>query len=364
MGFEHFYAIIMAGGGGTRLWPLSRIDKPKQMLSLGNTRTLFQQAVDRLEGIFKLDHILVVTSEHLAMELKKQAEDLTDENFLIEPSPRGTAAVVGLAATLLALKDPQGVMAVLTADHIIGNLPLFHDLIKAAFDAANENHLVTLGVHPEYPSPGYGYLQKGNPKGVFRGKQAYRVQKFKEKPDLETAQEFISAGDHYWNSGMFFWKTDTILREFKLQMPDLFDSLNEIGTNWFTVNRTQTLERIWDKIQPQTIDFGIMENAKEVLMIPAPDLQWSDVGSWDSLFDVIQSDENGNINLTAKSLVRDSKNVLLYETNSEKIIASIGMDDFILIDTPDALLICHRGETQKIRALVDKLKNEGNQRYL
>jgi mannose-1-phosphate guanylyltransferase len=364
MGFDHYYAVIMAGGGGTRLWPLSRLDKPKQMLALGSTRTLFQQAVDRLNGIFPPGQILVVTSEHQAVELKKQVEYLSDENFLIEPSPRGTAAVVGLAATILALKDPQAVMAVLTADHIIGNVPLFHDLIKAAFEAANENHLVTLGVHPEYPSPGYGYLQSGNPQGVFRGNQTYRVQNFKEKPDLETAREFVATGDHYWNSGMFFWKSDAILREFKLQMPDLFESLNEIGIKWGTGQRSQTLERIWDKIQPQTIDFGIMENAKEVLMIPAPDLHWSDVGSWDSLFNILQSDENGNINLSAKSVISSGKNALLYETNPEKIIASIGMDNFILIDTPDALLICHRGETQKIRELVNKLKNEGNQRYL
>jgi len=364
MGFEHFYAVIMAGGGGTRLWPLSRINKPKQMLALGSERTLFQQAVDRLNGVFAPDHILVVTSEHQAVELKKQAENLSDEDFLIEPSPRGTAAVVGLAATVLALKDPQSVMAVLTADHIIGNIPLFHNLIAAAFEAANENHLVTLGVHPDYPSAGYGYLQRGDSEGVFGGNQAYRVQKFKEKPDLETAQRFIAAGDHDWNSGMFFWKTDAILREFKLQMPDLFESLSEIGTNWGTEQRTQTLDRIWDKIQPQTIDFGIMENAKKVLMIPAPDLQWSDVGSWDSLFDIIQSDENGNINLTTKSVISDSKNALIFEANSEKIIAAIGMDNFILIDTTDALLICPRGESQRVRELIDKIKKEGNQRYL
>jgi mannose-1-phosphate guanylyltransferase len=364
MGFDHYYAVIMAGGGGTRLWPLSRSDKPKQMLALGSTRTLFQQAVDRLRGVFTPDQILVVTSEHQAVELKMQAEDLPDENFIIEPSPRGTAAVVGLAASILTLKDPQAVMAVLTADHIIGNVPLFHELIQAAFEAANENHLVTLGVHPDYPSSGYGYLQRGNPEGIFRGYQAYRVQEFKEKPDLETARIFVASGNYDWNSGMFFWKTDAILREYKLQMPDLFESLHEIGTNWGTDQRSETLEIIWDKIQPQTIDFGIMENAEEILMIPASDLHWNDVGSWDSLFDIIQSDENGIINLTAKSLTNDSKNALIYETNPEKIIASIGMENFILIDTPDALLICHRGETQKIRELVNKLKNEGNQRYL
>jgi mannose-1-phosphate guanylyltransferase len=334
------------------------------MLRIGSERTLFQQAVDRLKGVLPTDRILVVTAQSQAEALMAETPELPPDNFLVEPCPRGTASVVGLAASILSLRDQQAVMAVLTADHIIGNLDLFQLILKACHEAAESNHLVTLGITPDHPSSGYGYLQRGNEAGVYQGFPAYEVLKFKEKPDSATAEAFLAAGDHYWNSGMFFWKTDNILGEFKRQMPELFNSLQIIKSNWNTRNRKDTLAAEWERIKPQTIDFGIMENAKNVIVLPAPDLRWSDVGSWDSLFGVIKPDANGNIILNQTKIVGNSAGSLVYESDPGKIITTIGLSNMIIIDTLDALLVCPRGDTEKIRELVLKIKETGDQRYL
>jgi len=364
MEFDHFYAVIMAGGGGTRLWPLSRSSNPKQMLALGNERTLFQQAFDRLQGIFPPEHILVVTVSPQADKLRKQVPSIPFANFIIEPFPRGTASVVGLAAMILNQQDPEAIMAVLTADHIIGNTELFHQVLTACYQAAMQNHLVTIGVPPSYPSSGYGYLERGNPSGTYNDIQAFEVNRFKEKPDPETARHFLESGNHDWNSGMFFWKTGTILKEFQRQMPKFYQGLQIILGSWGTNEAVHVLQKIWAEIESQTIDFGIMENAHEVIVIPAPELNWSDVGSWDSLFDVFPGDEKGNIILTTNPLSTDSQDSLFYESNPVKLIATFGVENTIVIDTPDALLICPRGSTQKVRELVNKLKEEGYLQYL
>jgi len=364
MALEHFYAVIMAGGGGTRLWPLSRLNHPKQMLRIGSERTLFQQAVDRLQGIFPPERILVVTIQSQAEALMAESPDIPVDNFLLEPSPRGTASVVGLAASLLSLRDEEAVMAVLTADHSIGNSDLFRKLLSACYEAANGDQLVTLGIFPDYPSSGYGYLQRGKETVVYQGFHSYDVLKFKEKPDSATAERFLAAGDHYWNSGMFFWKAVAILAEFERQMPALYQSLKKIKTDWNTNNRSTTLLNEWVGINPQTIDFGIMENAKKVIVLPAPGLAWSDVGSWDSLFGVIKPDANGNIILNQSKIVGKPRGSLVYESEPGKLIATIGLKNMIIIDTQDALLICPRGDSEQIRELVLKLKETGDQRYL
>jgi mannose-1-phosphate guanylyltransferase len=364
MSFENYYAVIMAGGGGTRLWPLSRASHPKQMLQIGSERTLFQQAVDRIKDIFPPEQILVVTVQHQANALMSETPEIPQENFLLEPSPRGTASVIGLAASVLSLRNDAAVMAVLTADHIIGNTGEFTKLLRACFNAAEAGSLVTMGIHPDHPSSGYGYLQKGKAVGVIQGFTAFEVVKYKEKPDTATAEKFLASGDHDWNSGMFFWKATNILAEFERQMPDLYRSLENIKSTWDGSNRDNILAAEWASITPQTIDIGIMENAVNVLVIPAPDLHWSDVGSWDSLFGVIEPDVDGNIILNQSRIAGDSADSLVYESDPDKIVATIGLKNMIIIDTPDALFICPRGETEKIRELVQKLKENGNQRYL
>jgi mannose-1-phosphate guanylyltransferase len=362
---DHFYAVIMAGGGGTRLWPLSRRNRPKQMLSLTGDSSLFQIAVDRLTGLLSPEKIIIVTVEEQAKVLSQQKPEIPWENFLIEPMPKGTASVVALAAQALQLRDPEAVMVVLTADHFIQNVSHFHKLLLAGKQIAETGYLVTMGIDPQYPATGYGYIQRGESLGEVNGLPFFKVLKFKEKPDENMAREFIARGDHDWNSGMFFWKVGRILQEIEALMPDLSARINRIQTAWQTESKSQVLLTEWEQIHPETIDYGIMEKASRVACIPARNLGWNDVGSWESLFDVLPVDDHGNINLAKDSYMSDVSGCLIVGENpARKMITAIGVEDIVIVDTPDALLICKKSDTQKVKQIVDFLKNSGNQQFL
>ena len=357
--YENYFAVIMAGGGGTRLWPLSRQSRPKQMLSLGQERSLFQVAVDRLEGIFTPDRILVVTVEEQALALQQQCPEIPLENFLLETLPRGTASVVGYAASFLLNKNPDAVMAVLTADHLIGNLKLFQQLLKSAYEIAGENYLVTLGVTPTFPATGYGYTRRGEGIGNYQGIDAYHVLEFTEKPDLKEAERMLASGDYAWNSGMFIWRTDAILKEISRQMPELSSQLATIQQAWDTPARDKTIRKIWPDIKPQTIDFGIMEHAEKVAVIPALGLNWNDVGSWEAIFDLLPADEAGNIIQDADHVSLDTHGSIVFGTGQSRTIVTIGVKDLIVVDTGDILLICSRDQAQQVRQVVKELKTTG-----
>lgn len=361
---NHYYAVIMAGGGGTRLWPLSRISTPKQMLHLFGDRTLFQIAVDRLAGEFDFDRIYVVTVASQAAELEAEVPQIPQENYLIEPMPRGTASVVAMAAAALQKKDPDAVMAILTADHFIENIDLFGHLLRSAFGAASAGSLVTLGITPNFPSTGYGYLEHGNPVGTFEDLQAFEVKAFREKPDEKTAAEFLNRGGFTWNSGMFAWKTSVILDEFARYMPELYQ---RIQTLLPMIGGNQMLPAFvdsWKAIKPETIDYGIMEKSKKTVVLPAAGLGWSDVGSWDSIFDVMPCDENGNIMLKAHTISLDSSGCMIASDGNPRLIAALGLKDLIIVDTNDAILICPRHESQRVKELVTYLKEHQYTVYL
>ncbi len=356
--YKDYYAVIMAGGGGTRLWPLSRKNNPKQMLKIASDLSLYQTAIQRLEGIFPPERILVVTVEDQAVQLKEQVPAIPAENFLIEPMPRGTASVIGYAAIALKNLDPNAVMAVLTADHLIEDVAKFQDLLVAAYQAAKAGNLVTLGIEPTHPATGYGYIQQGDFDQQYNGFDAYQVLKFKEKPDLERAQEMLVSQDHAWNSGMFFWSVDQITSEFHRQMPILAESLDKITAVWNSPDRDMVISEVWPAIVPETIDYGIMENAEKVVVIPAKALGWNDIGSWDALYDVLKSDDDGNIVMSGEILPYNSKNVLALEGMKDKLIVTIGVDDLVVIDTPDVLLVCKKQDSQSVRDIVKRLNNE------
>lgn len=349
----------MAGGGGTRLWPLSRKARPKQMLRLIDERSLFQTAVQRLWGLFTPDQIFVVTVADQAAELQAQCPEIPIENYLLEPAPRGTASVIGLAAVALQQRDPQAVMAVLTSDHYIGNEAQFRQILRAAQDAANDDYLVTLGIDPTHASTAYGYIQRGEMLGRYQEFDAYTVLRFCEKPDAAVAEDMLAAGDHDWNSGMFIWKVERILAEFRLQMPELAAQLGELAADWGTPRQQATLDRIWPRIRPQTIDYGIMEHARRVAVLPAVGLEWSDVGSWDSLFEILPSDESGNIVIGGKHFGLDTRQSLVYVNQEHRLIVTIGVEDLVVVDTGDVLLICKKDQAQRVRQVVDDLKKSG-----
>ncbi len=358
---DNYYAVIMAGGGGTRLWPLSRVANPKQMLPLVGERSLFQISVDRLDGIFTPERILVVTVADQAAKLQAQCPQIPVENFLLEPLPRGTASVVGLAAVALAARHPQAVMAVLTADHIFKYEDYFRSVLRAAFDAAQQGHLVTLGIAPTFPSTGYGYIQQGDRVANYQDLKAYSVRRFVEKPDELRARQMLESGDFAWNSGMFVWRVDRIQDEFDRQMPALTSILNEISKNWNQPQRESVIQRLWPQIHPETIDYGIMENAQDVIVIPARGLGWNDVGSWEALFDVLPADEQGNIAVGGRHLALDTRQTLVFNTHPERLIVTIGLDDVVVVDTGDVLMVCKKDQAQKVRQVVQELKKTGRQ---
>jgi mannose-1-phosphate guanylyltransferase len=358
---DNYYAVIMAGGGGTRLWPLSRMSRPKQLLSFGKDKSLFTLAVERLEGQFKPENIYIVTIAEQVPALLEQAPFLSRDQFINEPQPKGTASVIGLAAINLLQKNSNAVMAVLTADHIIENLPVFHTLLATAYPLAEQNHLITLGIEPAYPATGYGYIKAGKNFGITT---ALIVKKFVEKPGQKLASQYIRDGNYFWNSGMFIWRADRILEEFRIQMPELYKKLDQISAIFGKSGFKERFFEIWDSIVPQTIDYGIMENAKDVLLLKGENLEWNDVGSWDSLYDFLPVDISGNVIKNKHSMVINSKDILVFSENDKKMVAVVGLQDLVIIDTDNALLICKKGETQRVKEIVEELKNKKLNNYL
>jgi len=296
--------------------------------------------------------------------MRNQVPSIPEENYLIEPSPRGTASVVGLAAAALKKRDPEAVMAVLPSDHFIRNQDLFHYLLGAALDVARQNYLVTLGIAPLSPSMAYGYIQQGEPlKGEFKY-PVYKVKGFKEKPDEKMAQGFLRSGGYSWNSGIFVWRVSVILSEIEKQMPMLSSALLEISSAWETPKQTEVLRAHWRGLKPETVDYGIMERAENVAVLPASGLGWSDVGSWDTLFDVLFPDMAGNVSVNAQHLALETNNTLVYGTNSERLIVTIGLDDTVVVDSGDVLLICKSDQAQRVRDVVEHLKKHRQEKYL
>ena len=363
---DHYYAVILAGGGGTRLWPYSRKSRPKQTLKIWGERTLFQQAVDRLQGIFPYERILIVTTISMVGKLQTQVPQIQRKNYILEPEPRGTAPAIGLAAVALRArdKDPHCTMLVLTADHLIRNVPYFRNVMEAGVDIARAGYLVTLGIQPTYPATAYGYIQQGEWIGGFLGFKVFRVVRFREKPDQNQAKAFIRAGDHLWNSGMFVWRADHIMHKFSEFMPELASGLFKIEEVWDQPQKTEVLESIWSGIKPETIDYGIMEKATDVAVLPVVNLGWNDVGSWDSLFDVLPLDDDGNIVVNAQYFGYDTKNSLIWAEKSSRPIVTLGARNLIIVDTGDVLFVCPREEAHNIKKLIEFLISKEMDRFL
>ena len=359
----------MAGGGGTRLWPLSRLDRPKQLLHLVGARSLFQTALDRLLPWLPAERILVAAPEELLPALRQQVEDIPGVAFLVEPSPKGTAAVIGLAALRLARSNPGSVMACVTADHYIGNPERLRTLLRAAVDVAETGALVTLGIPPTYADTGYGYIERGRAIDGARGVEVHQVLRFKEKPAQDVAEGYVRDGRHSWNSGMFVWQVERILEEIHRWMPELAAALERIASALGSPEEDRVLRAEWSALKPQTIDYGLMEHADRVAVITATDLMWADIGSWDRLYDLRHLDVDRNAVEAQASVLVDSHGVLLFGEERRpgakpKLVALLGVEDLVVIDTPDALLVCPRARAPEVRGLVEWMREHGMDSYL
>jgi mannose-1-phosphate guanylyltransferase len=345
------YSVIMAGGKGSRLWPLSTEEKPKQTLRLLGDYTLFQDAVRRIISFTDYDHIIVVASNHHITELKNQVPNIPRANFLVEPTGKGTAPCIGLAAAHLAQKDPESIMVVLTADHYVGDVNGFRKALEIAVKVASKGHLITLGIQPKEPSTGYGYIEQGALLNEIEGHKILRVASFREKPDKEKAEKMVESGDYSWNSGMFIWKVYRILEEFKKHMPAFYKELSKIMDAVDSPDYQEVLEESWFEVSSETIDYGIMEKADDVIVIPV-DFGWSDLGSWSSIMELLPSDKQGNV-VRGQHLGINTKGSFIM--GKDRLIATIGVNDLIIIDSGEALLICNKFQDQKVRDLVKML---------
>ena len=356
------YAVILAGGSGTRLWPRSRQRRPKQLLDLVNSNTMLQNTVTRIRPLVPEERILVMTGREYVDLVQNQVPLLPAENIIAEPEARGTAPCTGLAAIHVERRAGDDVLIQLHADAHIEKEEEFRQILAAAVQAAQEGHLVTTGIVPRYVETGFGYIQRGQLIAQEAGHPIYRVERFTEKPDPATAKSFVESGQYYWNSGIFIWKTSSILAEFERCQPALYAQLRAIQAVLGTPEEEETTQRIWEGIQTQTIDVGIMEKAHDVVVIPA-DIGWSDIGSWASLADILSDTGEGNVVLgNGPHLGLDTKGSLIY--SGQRLVATIGLQDLVIVDTDDVLLVCPRDRAQDVKKLVDRLKKEGREEYL
>ncbi|MFQ5612178.1 MAG: mannose-1-phosphate guanylyltransferase [Anaerolineae bacterium] len=355
------HTLIMAGGVGTRLWPRSRRSMPKQLLNLTGDKTMMQATVERVRPLTPPEHIFVVTGEPYVPLIHEQIPDVPLENLIAEPSGKNTAPAIALGIAHMRRRGIEDTVVVLPADHIILDEEQYRQALRAAEAVAGQGRLVTLGITPTGPETGYGYIHRGQTVGRFNGQEAYQVQRFLEKPSLERAQVLVSTGEYYWNSGMFIWRIDTFCRALAEHMPALFDQADQIERALAGDDPGPTLRAIWQNVQAESIDYGLMERAGQVAVVPI-DVGWNDVGSWQALMDVQQPDEKGNVILGSEHLSLDTSDTLIQGTG--KLVATIGLQGMVIIETEDALLVCPKDRTQDVKQIVEHLKRAGRTEYL
>ena len=358
----NLYAVLMAGGVGTRFWPRSRAASPKQVLNISGKETMIQATTRRLEGLVEASRTLIVTNDIQQPIIQEQLPELSRENFVIETFGRNTAPCIGLAALQVAAQDPEGVMVVLPADHVIGGVDEFQAAIRFAANFAFQNDaIVTLGITPYEPATGYGYIQAGDTVAATDSHRLHKVLTFAEKPDLETANRFLDSGNFFWNSGMFIWKAATVLQEIQRHLPEMHALLMEIGEAIGAPDYRERLADAYGRIQNISIDYGIMQQADSVYVIPA-DMGWNDVGSWETVHDISAKDRHGHAGECPEIVSIGSRNSYVYAP--DKLVALVGVEDLIVVDTGDALLVCRKSAAQDVKHVVDHLKKQGREDLL
>jgi len=354
------YAVILAGGGGTRLWPLSRLAQPKHLLCLCGEDTMLHQTYARVLPLIPPERMMSVTVAGHGETVRAQLPAIPPSNIVVEPQGRSTGPCVGLMATLIHKRDPDAIMVSLHADHAVEDEDGFRRVLQAAIEAAEAGHLVTLGIVPTEAATGYGYVGRGELLGRVGGHPVYVVERFTEKPDVATASTFVGSGRYFWNSGIFVWKVSRVLGEFRRLRPRLHAQLMAIQPALDTPRQSEAVARAWADVEPISVDEGIMEGAQDVVVIPA-DIGWNDVGCWTAVADQSTANGDGNV-LTGECVVVDCRDTFVH--SSGRLVAAMGLEGIVIVETPDAVLVCPRERAQDVKTIVDRLRAEGKQQYL
>jgi mannose-1-phosphate guanylyltransferase len=353
-GTRNLWAVVPAGGSGTRLWPLSRAARPKFLLPLLGDRSLLQQTIDRLAPSVPPERTLVVCGPAHAAPVARQLPALPEGNVLVEPSPRGSGPAIALATALIARRDPAAVVGCFAADHEVSDLPRFDTALRTAVAAAREGWLVTIGLSPTRPETGYGYIERsdeivtGTPEG-----SAYRATRFVEKPDAATAAEYVASGRFLWNESMFVWQAQALLDEVARLQPDLHAGVSRIAQVWGTPEQERVTADVWSGLAESTIDQGVLEQANRIAVVPA-EFGWSDVGDWNNLGELIERDDFGN-SVRGDVVQSQTRNSVVW-SETGRLVALVGLENIAVVDTEDALLVVNRGDAQEVRTIVEQLK--------
>lgn len=362
------YAVIMAGGTGTRLWPMSRTAKPKQLHKLVSEKTLIQETFDRIKKAVPVENIFISTNNKYEEEIRAQLPDVKPENFIIEPAKRNTGPALLYVAQYIHRRDPKAIIATLASDHVVTNLDGFTNSLKMAFTAAEQNkdHLILVGIKPTRPDTGLGYIKMGSVRNEINGEQVFEVEKFLEKPDLKTAEQYMQSWEYLWNAAYYFFDAEQLIKWFEKFVPETAKAMKEIdkletaGGNGATQSK---IKEIFNKIEDEQFEFAVIEklDPKQILVIPA-DLGWSDIGNWGTLHDVLSESHGSSMISRGYHLDVGSEGCLIY--GSDKMIATIGLQDIVVIDTEDAILIANKNKAQDVKKMLDRLKEEGKHLYL
>ena len=355
------FAIVMAGGSGTRLWPLSRRETPKQLLALTGDTSLLQQTVARLGALLKPHDIYVITSQDHVRPTRRQLPHLPEENVLGEPLARSTAVAAGLA-TVLARRESDEVALVLPADHFVADEAAFAEGLREAARAAERGYLVTLGVVPTHAATGYGYIKAGH--ALHPATSTALVERFVEKPDVERAETFVAEGDYLWNAGIFVWRTYAFTQALERFQPKLAAALERIAALHRTPGWVSEVRDILDPIPAITIDVGVAEPAAAEGRMAVVPLKagWSDIGSWSALLEALSGARGSDLVASGHHLDRGSHRVLVH--GGDRLVVTVGLEDLIIVDTPDALLVCHRDRAEEIKPVLDEIARTAGERYL
>jgi mannose-1-phosphate guanylyltransferase len=360
------YAVIMAGGTGKRLWPLSREKRPKQVLKLLDGQTLLRSCFERLQPLFDIRNIVVLTNAGYFDVIRENLSELPYDNIIAEPAVRDTAGAIGLVSTILTKLDPEATMAVVTADQIIKPPEVLQQALEDALAYVNDNpdRMITFGIKPTFASTLLGYIKCIEPhkhKGCKN--KIYTVDEYREKPDAGTAAEYMDSGQYFWNSGMFVWKAKTILANLSKFLPEAAEPLAKIRAAWDSPAQQQTLEEWFVKLPKISIDYAVMEKAENVRAIML-DCRWLDMGSFAALADIISSDQNNNIVVAGQSELLDCKNSIIVTEEKDHLIAAIGLENMVVAHSPDATLICHIDQAQRIKELLELVQRDSGDKFL